>query len=40
MLWPQKAELKGMRRSVTDKPLVDQTELTDRYDFKLVWTTG
>jgi uncharacterized protein (TIGR03435 family) len=29
---------KGMQRSVTDKPVVDQTGLTDRYDFKLVWT--
>jgi uncharacterized protein (TIGR03435 family) len=29
---------KGMQRSVTDKPVVDQTGLTDRYDFRLVWT--
>jgi uncharacterized protein (TIGR03435 family) len=29
---------KGMQRSVTDKPVVDQTGLTDRYDFKFVWT--
>jgi uncharacterized protein (TIGR03435 family) len=29
---------KGLQRSVTDKPVVDQTGLTDRYDFKLVWT--
>ncbi len=29
---------KGMQRSVTDRPVVDQTGLTDRYDFKLAWT--
>lgn len=28
----------GMQRAVTDKPVVDQTGLTDRYDFTLVWT--
>jgi uncharacterized protein (TIGR03435 family) len=28
----------GMQRAVTDKPVVDQRGLTDRYDFNLVWT--
>jgi len=29
---------KWMQRSVTDRPVVDQTELKDRYDFALKWT--
>jgi uncharacterized protein (TIGR03435 family) len=27
-----------MQASVTDRPMVDQTELKDRYDFRLKWT--
>ncbi len=27
-----------MQSSVTDRPIVDKTGLTDRYDFKLRWT--
>ena len=27
-----------MQSGVMDKPVVDQTELTDRYDFQLKWT--
>jgi uncharacterized protein (TIGR03435 family) len=29
---------KGMQEAVMDKPVVDQTGLTDRYDFNLTWT--
>ena len=29
---------KGMQESAMDKPVVDQTGLTDRYDFTLNWT--
>jgi uncharacterized protein (TIGR03435 family) len=29
---------KGMQSAVMDKPVVDQTELKDRYDFSLKWT--
>ncbi|HKO20191.1 MAG TPA: TIGR03435 family protein, partial [Acidobacteriaceae bacterium] len=29
---------KGMQESAMDKPVVDQTGLTDRYDFQLNWT--
>ncbi len=29
---------KGMQESALDKPVVDQTGLTDRYDFQLNWT--
>ena len=29
---------KGMQESTMDKPVVDQTGLTDRYDFNLNWT--
>ena len=28
----------GMQEAVMDKPVVDETELTDRYDFRLNWT--
>ena len=28
----------GMQGTVMDKPVVDHTGLTDRYDFKLNWT--
>jgi uncharacterized protein (TIGR03435 family) len=28
----------GMQEAVMDKPVVDQTGLTDRYDFNLNWT--
>lgn len=28
----------GMQEAVMDKPVVDQTGLTDRYDFTLNWT--
>jgi uncharacterized protein (TIGR03435 family) len=28
----------GMQSAVTDKPVIDQTGLTDRYDFTLKWT--